>query len=87
MTWTERSGMRPKKWHIPGREAIQASTITDKVLTKEDFMRVMGKLDGRADRGTVPGAFESGTEPALEDCCKVENAYLRGKGSETVSGH
>ena len=28
------------------REAIQASTITDKVLTKEDFMRVMGKADG-----------------------------------------
>ena len=25
------------------QEAIQASTITDKVLTKEDFMRVMGK--------------------------------------------
>ena len=47
------------------QEAIQASTITDKVLTKEDFMRVMGKPMDESDRGTVPRAFESGTERAF----------------------
>ena len=47
------------------QEAIQASTITDKVLTKEDFMRVMGKPMDELIEVLFPEAFESGTERAF----------------------
>ena len=51
MTWTERFGMRPKKWHIPGRKPSKAEQ-----------------------------------NELLEDCCKVENAYLQEKGAKLYPG-
>mgnify|MGYP002901005325 CR=1 FL=1 len=66
------------------QEAIQASTITDKVLTKEDFMRVMGKPMDELIEVLFPELSKAEQNELLEDCCKC---LFTGKGSEAVSGH
>ena len=68
------------------QEAIQASTITDKVLTKEDFMRVMGKPMDELIEVLFPELSKAEQNELLEDCCKVENAYLQEKGAKLYPG-
>ena len=68
------------------QEAIQASTITDKVLTKEDFMRVMGKPMDELIEALFPELSKAEQNQLLEDCCKVENAYLQEKGAKLYPG-
>ena len=68
------------------QEAIQASTITDKGLTKEDFMRVMGKPMDELIEVLFPELSKAEQNELLEDCCKVENAYLQEKGAKLYPG-
>lgn len=68
------------------KEAIKASAITDKVLTKEDFMRVMGKPMDELIDALFPELSKSEQTKLLEDCCEVENACLREHGAKLYPG-
>lgn len=63
-------------------KAIESSTMTDKVLTKEDFMRVMGKPMDELMAALFPELSKEEQKELLELCCEVENDYLREHGAK-----
>lgn len=66
--------------------AIQTSEITDKVLTKEDMMKVMGKPMDELMAALFPELTDTDREKLLKECCQVENDYLRKHGAKLYDG-
>lgn len=66
--------------------AIQTSEITDKVLTKEDMMKVMGKPMDELMAALFPELTDTDREKLLKECCQVENDYLREHGAKLYEG-
>lgn len=62
-------------------KAIESSDITDRVLTKEDFMRVMGKPMDELIAALFPELERSQQMELLDHCGKVENEYLKEHGA------
>lgn len=62
-------------------KAIESSDITDKVLTKEEFMRVMGKPMDRLIAALFPELDADRQRELLSLCCEVENTYLTEHGA------
>ena len=67
-------------------DAIQTSEITDKVLTKEDMMKVMGKPMDDLMAALFPELTDTDREKLLKECCQVENDYLRKHGAKLYDG-
>lgn len=63
-------------------KAIESSSITDRVLTKEDLMRVMGKPMDELMAALFPELTRKEQGELLELCCKVENDYLTKHGAK-----
>lgn len=71
-----------KSWNL----AIRKSGATEKVLTTADIQGVMGKtMDVIADL-LFPELTKEQRMQLLEECCAVENDYLREHGGELYSG-
>lgn len=66
---------------ISWSQAIETSDLTDKVLTKEDFMRVMGKPMDELVAALFPELIPEEQMELLELCGTVENDYLRDHGA------
>lgn len=63
-------------------KAIESSSITDKVLTKADFMRVMGKPMDELIAALFPELDVKEQMELLKSCCEVENEYLKEHGAK-----
>lgn len=64
------------------RKTIESSEITDRVLEKEDFMRVMGMPMDELIQALFPELGEEEQNELLELCGERENKYLREHGAK-----
>ncbi|MDY5774563.1 MAG: HAD family hydrolase [Lachnospiraceae bacterium] len=67
-------------------DSIRTSEITDKALTKEDMMKVMGKPMDELMAALFPELTDTDREKLLKECCQVENDYLREHGAKLYEG-
>lgn len=67
---------------VSWREAIDASPLTDKVLTREDFMRVMGMPMDKLMKTLFPELDKDSRDELLNFCCEKENRYLEEHGGQ-----
>lgn len=67
-------------------KAITASDITDKVLTREDMEKVMGKPMDELMETLFPELQEKKRQELMASCCQIENDYLKEYGARLYPG-